>query len=76
MTCRGRPAWRRRVDNDHRAEMRRYVEDLAELTAAMQRREKLDRDSPEWKAAVELEERLIARIQQWAERQNLPRTEG
>jgi hypothetical protein len=64
------------VDNDDRAEMRRYVEDLAELTAAMQRREKLERDSPEWKAAVELEERLIARIQQWAERQNLPRTEG
>jgi hypothetical protein len=63
------------VDNDDRAEMRRYVEDLAELTAAMQRREKLDRDSPEWKAAVELEERLIARIQQWAERQNLPRSE-
>jgi hypothetical protein len=63
------------VDNDDRAELRRYVEDLAELTAAMQRREKLERDSPEWQKAVEVEERLIARIQRWAERQNLPRTE-
>ena len=64
------------MGNDDLAELRRYVEDLAELTAAMQRREKLERDSPEWKAAVEDEERLIARIQWWAARQKLPRTEG
>jgi hypothetical protein len=63
------------VDNDNLVELRRYVEDLAELTAAMQRRQKLERDSPEWKAAVELEERLIARIQWLAARQKLPRTE-
>ena len=64
------------MDNDNLVELRRYVEDLAELTAAMQRRQKLERDSPEWKAAVEDEERLIARIQWWAARQKLPRTEG
>jgi hypothetical protein len=64
-----------RVDTDDLAELRQHVADLAELTAAMQWREKLERDSPEWKAAVEFEERLIARIQWGAARQKLPPSE-
>jgi hypothetical protein len=56
-----------------RDELRQYVADLEELTATMRRRESLTRDSPEWKEAVEAEERLIARIEIWARRQNVPR---
>jgi hypothetical protein len=58
---------------DDRAEVRQYVADLEELTAAMRRRENLDPGSPEWTEAVEAEERLIARIESWARRQNVPR---
>jgi hypothetical protein len=61
------------MSDDDRDEVRQYVADLAELTAAMRRRENLDRGSPEWKAAVEVEERLIARIQNWAQRHEVPR---
>jgi hypothetical protein len=61
------------MSDDDRDEVRQYVADLTELTATMRRREKLDRGSPEWKAAVELEERLIARIQNWARRHEVPR---
>jgi hypothetical protein len=61
------------MSDDDRDEMRQYVADLTELTATMRRREKLDRGSPEWKAAVEVEERLIARIQDWARRHEVPR---
>ena len=56
-------------------ELRQYVADLADLTAAMQQRQNLARDTPEWREAVEIEERLIARIQRWAERQHPRRTE-
>jgi hypothetical protein len=63
------------MSDDDRDEVRQYVADLTELTATMRRREKLDRGSPEWKAAVELEERLIARIQNWARRHEVPRQE-
>jgi hypothetical protein len=61
------------MSDDDRDEVRQYVADLTELTATMRRREKLDRGSPEWKAAVEVEERLIARIQDWARRHEVPR---
>jgi hypothetical protein len=61
------------MSDDDRDEVRQYVADLTELTATMRRREKLDRGSPEWKAAVEVEERLIARIQNWARRHEVPR---
>jgi hypothetical protein len=42
------------VDDSDRDELRGYVADLAELTAAMQRRQNLVRDSPEWKEALEV----------------------
>jgi hypothetical protein len=61
------------MSDDDRDEVRQYVADLAELTATMRRRENLDRGSPEWKAAVEVEERLIARIHNWARRHEVPR---
>ena len=54
-------------------ELRRYVADLAELTAATRRRKSVPLDSQEWHEAVEVEERLIARIQGWARRQNVSR---
>ena len=63
------------MDDSDRDKLRQYVADLAELTAAMQRRQSLVRDTPEWKEAVEVEQRLIARIQGWAQRQYLRRTE-
>lgn len=63
------------VDDSDRDELRGYVADVAELTAAMHRRQNLGRDSPEWKEALEVEERLIARIQRSAQQQYLRRTE-
>jgi hypothetical protein len=61
--------------DDDRAETPEYVADLAELKAAIRRRESLPRDSPEWRAAVELEGRLIARIRKWAQRDAMRRAE-
>jgi hypothetical protein len=61
------------MGDDDRAEVRQYVADLEELTAAMRHREKLDPGSPEWTEAVEAEERLIARIESWARRQKVSR---
>jgi hypothetical protein len=58
-----------------RNELRQFVADLAELKAAMRRRQNLPRESPEWTAAVEAEERLIARIQEWAQREAMRHAE-
>ena len=41
--------------------------DLAELKAAMRRREMLHRGTPEWDEAVAVEERVIARIRNWVQ---------
>jgi hypothetical protein len=53
---------------DDDRDLRQKAADLTELTAAKRRREKLRRDSEEWKEAVKIEEGLIARIQNWATR--------
>jgi hypothetical protein len=47
------------------AELRRQIADLAALKNALHHRQMLERGSPEWIAALKLEERLIGRIRAW-----------
>jgi hypothetical protein len=47
------------------ADLRQQLADLAELTVTMRRRANLPRFRDEWNDDRDLEERLVARIEQW-----------
>ena len=55
------------------ASVPQQLADLAELKLARKRRAQMLRGSPEWVAALGIEERLITRIQRWARQRNVLR---
>jgi hypothetical protein len=53
--------------DDQLAELRQQVADLAELTVTMRHRENLPHYRRAWNEDRDVEERLVARIKQWAQ---------
>jgi hypothetical protein len=51
--------------DDELAELRQQIADLAELTVTMRHRANLPRFRQEWNEDRDVEERLVARIEQW-----------